>query len=91
MRQQDSIYGFGLGKYGDSPRFLLKNPKMETTVESQVSKSAKPGAPSGLFPTDILKEDSRYTRAGRCGPSATTDFIHPCGTQLGTRVFLSVV
>ena len=51
---------------------------MDTTVESQVSKSAKPfdklrtgcGAPSGFFPTNILKEDSRYTRAGKCGPPA---------------------
>ena len=38
-------------------------PKLHVAVESQVSKTAKPGGTPG-FPLSTSKDNSRYTRAG---------------------------
>jgi GH25 family lysozyme M1 (1,4-beta-N-acetylmuramidase) len=45
---------------------VKQDPKMDTTVESQVSKSARPGAPP-VFYLSTFKDNSRYTRAGDVG------------------------
>jgi hypothetical protein len=41
-------------------------PKIQIAAESQVSKSARPGAPP-VFPLSTFKDNSRYTRAGDVG------------------------
>ncbi len=45
---------------------VKQNPKIDTTVESQVSKTARPGA-APIFLCQHLRDNTRYTRAGDVG------------------------
>src|SRR5713101_9439775 len=63
------------------------NPKIDMTVESQVSKSARPGAPP-VFPLSTFEDNSRYTRSEDVG--------HPpqgslCKTQISAPVLRTVI